>query len=264
MDSVRMDLDLRTEANIYTGTGALDEAAAENPANVTDLEGMGRFKLPLPMEARLGVRYHHPREGAAPPSEVFAQHEGWARDAMSQDLFDIEVDLTWAHNSAVDTVEVRWEPGIAINGTPGFLPQNADVPHEWKDVLGVRLGGEFVAIPDFLAVRAGGFFESQGVDDEYLNLDFHLGWRAGVGAGGTVRLGGPSFHFDLSLAYQHTFFGELDNGGQGLVRGLSGDQNTGTDTPEDPSDDSRTRQFKNGGKATSSLDEVALGATVRF
>jgi long-chain fatty acid transport protein len=191
---------------------------------------------------------------------MFARYGKWARDAMSQDLFDVEVDVTWAHNSAVDVVELRMNPGIRINGTPGFVPENGDIPHQWKEVIGVRLGGEVIPIPDLLAVRAGGFFESKGQDDAYLNIDFHQGWRAGIATGLTVRLS----RFDISAAYQHTFFGALDNGGAGALRGLSGDATTGASTPDDPSDDFRTHQIVNGGRATSSLDEVALGATVRF
>ena len=60
---------------------------------------------------------------------------------------------------------------------------------------------------------------------------------------------------DVSVAYQHTFFGDLDNGGNGKVKTLSGDATTG---------DMRTRQAVNGGSASSSLDEVGLGFTVHF
>ncbi|RLB46534.1 MAG: hypothetical protein DRI90_27255, partial [Deltaproteobacteria bacterium] len=59
----------------------------------------------------------------------------------------------------------------------------------------------------------------------------------------------------ISAAYQHTFFLTLDNGGAGLVKTISGDATTG---------DFRTRQTVNGGSATASLDEVALGATYHF
>jgi long-chain fatty acid transport protein len=264
MDAVRMDVDLHTQANYYDGSGAVDEDAIADPQNNTKVNDAGRFKLPIPMEARLGVRYHHPRDDTRGPQEMFKRDDGWMRDAMTEDLFDVEVDFTWAHNSAVDAVELRFQPNIFINGTSaGIVPENGDVPHNWTDVFGARLGGEFVIIPDFVAVRAGGFFESQGADDQYMNLDFHLGWRAGASAGATVRLGGPGFHVDLSLAYQHTFFGSLDNGGQGGVRALSGDRTTGSTTP-DPSDDFRSINFKNGGRTTSMLDEIALGATFRF
>ena len=84
-----------------------------------------------------------------------------------------------AHNSALETIEVRMKPNIQIQGTPGLVPENADVPHQWRDVLGVRIGADVMVVPDMVAVRAGGFFESQGQDAEYVNVDFHQGWKAG-------------------------------------------------------------------------------------
>ena len=94
------------------------------------------------------------------------------------------------------------------------------------------------------------FFESQGQGEEYLNLDFHLGPRFGVGGGGTVRLG----PVDVSVAYQHTFFGELSNGGKGDLLAISGDMSTAN----------RSRQAVNGGSLRSSLNEVGLAGTFHF
>src|SRR5690606_6012618 len=123
------------------------------------------------------------------------------RDPMTEDLFDIEVDFTCANTSVVENLELRFREAVPVRGTPAFVPTNADVPHQWKDVAGFRLGGEVVPVPGLLAVRAGGFFETQGQDDEYLNIDFNMGSRVGVSGGATVRLG----PVDLALAYQHTF-----------------------------------------------------------
>jgi len=252
-DSIRAKVDLYAQSNYYTSGGQVDESAINDPANITDFKDAGTFKLPVPMEARLGFRYHHPRSQRARPQRWVTKQGGYARDGMSQDLFDIELDLTWAHNSDVELLEIRMKPGIVLNGTVdgATIPINADVPHQWKDVVGVRLGGEYVPIPDLLALRAGAFFESKGVDDEYLNLDFHLAERIGVAGGLTVRLS----RFDISAAYQHTFFGGLDNGGQGKVRTVSGDASA---------PDYRTRQTVNGGSASSSLNEVTLGLSVHF
>jgi hypothetical protein len=117
-------------------------------------------------------------------------------------------------------------------------------------VLGVRFGGEVTILPNFLAARMGGFFEGKGQRDEDLTLDFHMGYKAGVSLGGTVRLG----PVDMHLAYGHVFYGTLDNLGQGTQRALSGDATTNF----------RSQQIVNGGSFSSSLDEVALGATLRF
>jgi hypothetical protein len=248
-DAIRSSIDLYAQSNYYT-QGRVNEAAINDPANITDVKNVGTFKFQIPMEARLGLRYHHPRAGLSRGQAWLEKHQGAARDAMSQDLFDVEVDLTYANTSVVDRIEIRMAEGTRINGTPGYVPPNADVPRQWRDVLGVRLGGELVVIPDLIAVRAGGFFESKGVDDAYLSLDFHQGFKGGVGGGATLRLG----MLDISAGYQHTFFGALDNGGKGAVQGLSGDATTGYRTP----------QVINGGRATGSLDEAALGVTVHY
>jgi long-chain fatty acid transport protein len=173
------------------------------------------------------------------------------RDPLSEDLFDVELDFTWAHNSVLKNLELRFPPGVAIKGTPGgTAPQDSDVAHEWKDVVGVRLGGDYVIAPNLLAVRAGAFYETKGQDDEYLNIDFHLGSRVGLSAGATVRI----WRIDASLAYQHTFFETLDNGGNGALKAISGDQSSGF----------RSQQGVNGGKLTTSLDEIGLGATFHY
>jgi len=269
-DAIRSRTHLTIESLYWAPAGRPNEdpcATREPGCNLTDDEDAGTFKLAIPMEARLGLRYHHPRAaGDARDGRDRRDRRDrrdqrdrptWAagarrvRDPMSEDLFDIELDFTWAHNSALDAVEIRFDENIPVRGTDvGFVPPVADVPHEWRDVLGVHLGGDVVALPNLLAFRAGGFFETQGQEDAYLNLDFHLGWRAGLAAGATVRLG----PVDVSVAYQHTFFGALDNGGEGSVKALSGDASTNY----------QSVQSVNGGRLESSLDELALGATLRF
>lgn len=270
-DAVDTDANVTTTAKYWAASGAKDTEAnrctdGNNPeCTVTagEKEGdpgykAGHIKLVLPMEAKLGVRFHYPRQvpGERP---VWAQGTKKVRDAMSEDLFDIEANFTYANNSAAKNLEVRFKPGIIINGTGGgTLPENADIPHNWKDVFGVRLGGEAVVLPSRLAARAGFFYESKGQDSRYLNIDFHNSDKVGLSAGATVRV----WRLDISASYQHTFFGTLDNGGNGKLYGLSGDGITG----EDPGAGGpyRTRQVVNGGKLESELNEVALGVTARF
>ncbi|MRG94450.1 OmpP1/FadL family transporter [Polyangium spumosum] len=248
-DAISTRTGLQLESLYWRAGGQKNETPCPmGPAdcNITNDEDAGTLKLRIPLEARLGLRYHHPlRAGSLVPKTGRK-----VRDPIAEDLFDLEVDFTYAHNSVVDNMEVRFDPGIRVNGTPGNIPQNADIPHNWKNVFGVRFGGDFTVIPGFLAVRAGGFFETNGQDAAYLNPDFHLGHRVGVGGGGSVRLG----PVDVSLAYQHTFFEPLDNGGRGEVLALSGDSTTNY----------RSRHNVNGGRLESSLNEVALGATYRF
>jgi long-chain fatty acid transport protein len=248
----RTDLELESQYWLAGGTRNEDPCASDEPdCNVTRREDAGSFKLPIPMEAKIGVRYHHPMSKAIDARPDWAKDRGrFVRDGLSQDWFDVELDLTWAHNSMVDVVELRFDEGIPVNGTPGFVPTNGDIPHQWRDVLGVRLGSDLTVLPGIFGLRAGGFFESKMQDDAFLNLDFHGGWKLGLSGGATVRVG----PVDISAAYQHVFFGTLDNGGQGAIRALSGDA----------SSDFRSQQIVNGGSFTQSNNEVALGATLRY
>ncbi|KYF62926.1 OmpP1/FadL family transporter [Sorangium cellulosum] len=252
-DAVRAKTDLVIESRYWTAAGVKNEdpCRGESPdCNVTDEEGAGDLEMQIPMEAKLGLRYHRPRAGAARPARSSAA-EPRVRDPMVDDLFDVELDFTWAHNSAVDAIEVRFREGIPVRGTVvGTVPRNADVPHRWRDVLGVRLGGDLVVLQNLLALRAGGFFEAKGQDDADLNLDFHLGHRIGVGAGVTARVG----PVDVSVAFQHTFFGPLDNGGKGRLKAVSGSAPSGY----------RSIQSVNGGRFESSLDEFGMSGTMRF
>lgn len=268
LDAIDTTGDLYLESLLWNNNGKLVEDPCAGQAagcNVTDPEANGgapaaeRFRLQIPMEAKLGVRYRHPHpRPKAPP--------GWAkryrdvRDSLSQDLFDIEANFTWANNSSVDKLEIRFRDGIPVAGTPGFVPVDASRIRNWKDVFGARLGGDVTILPGVLALRAGGFFETAAVDPRYLSLDFHNSWKLGLGAGGVVRVG----PVDFNVAYQHTFYGTIDNcqrdangvatSCNALGLGLSGDKSAGN----------RTRQATNAGKLDSQLNEVGLSGSLRF
>ena len=259
-DAIRARTKLTLDSNYWLAGGTKNDnrcTPADPQCNTTVDEDAGSLEFNIPMEAKIGARYHHPLSGDAAGSPFdgrrypeWATRAGYVRDPLSEDLFDVEVDFTWANNSSVDVIAIQFDPGIKVKGTPGEVPVNGDIPHNWKDVLGVRFGGDVTVLPNFLAVRAGGFFEGKGQRDEDLTLDFHMGYKAGISFGGTVRLG----PVDMHLAYGHVFYGTLDNLGQGTQRALSGDATTNF----------RSQQTVNGGSFSSSLDEVALGASLRF
>jgi long-chain fatty acid transport protein len=186
------------------------------PPNACGSGGNASVRVPVPMEAKLGVRYHLGAGGAV---------DEHVRDPMAQDLFDVELDFTWANDSAFDNLQVRFPARDAYGDgalpanpaiTGGFIPANADVRHHFRDVFGARLGGDFNAIPDMLAFRAGGFFETQAADSVYQNIDFDAAQRFGVAAGATYRLKvGTTQAFDFMAAYGHVFFGTLNNADPG-------------------------------------------------
>ena len=245
--------------------------------------GLGQVKLAVPMEAKIGVRLHKPRRGLS--IEGAELHR---RDPMAQDVWDLELNVTWANNSAIDNLQIRF-PGTAdgtngiipVAGTPGTVPPNADVPHYYNDVVGVRLGGDYNAVPNKLAIRAGAFFESPAAPNKngqniYMATDFMAGTRIGLALGATLRVplkkdvppteGGA---IEFSLGYMHMFVTDLSNdGSQGGIRALAGTAcETGTPTGGTCANGTpafRTSWFANLGTISSSLDVINIGASYRF
>ncbi len=278
-DALHASTDLNLTSLYWKSSGVLNTqpCPATSPnCNITNTPSAGTVSFQIPMEAKLGLRFHQPRKDVA-------KRPGWAnvpgrkvRDPMSEDVFDIELDFTWANNSAVQNLDLNFHPGICINAGVGQcigqVPANGSIPHNWKDVVGVRLGSDVVVVPNVLSLRAGGFYETKGVDDAYLSLDFDLAQKIGASGGATVRLG----PIDVSVGFQHTFYGVLNNGGNGSIYALSGDASNATvkngPCGADPVKNGpmvgpgcfRSYQSVNGGILTASLNEVGLSGTAHF
>jgi long-subunit fatty acid transport protein len=163
------------------------------------------MKIPIPMEAKLGVRYHKPRAG------VPQEHR---RDPLATDAYDLEADFTWANDSSFSTINISL-PTIPVNingvNTLASLPANASIPNGFQDVFGVHVGGDYNLISDALAIRAGGYFQTAAQPAEYQNLDFVGQWEAGFALGATYRLhlaGAPKKNaIEISAGFGHTFIG---------------------------------------------------------
>ncbi len=295
---VDANADVKTYANYYNlavaqttnGNSTLSDCGTGSAAFAgTCHSGMGHVNLPVPMEAKLGVRLHKPRHGLG--LEGAAEHR---RDPMAQDIWDLELDFTWANDSAIKNLQIRFPAGsdgvtglIPVNGTPGTIPPIADVPHNYNDVIGVRLGGDYNAIPNRLAIRAGTFFESQAASTDakgnavYMGTDFAAGARIGLALGATLRIpvkknalpheGGA---LEFSLGYMHMFVTNLSNdGSSGGIRALAGTAcESGTVTSATNqvcsttgnSPAFRSTWFANLGTITNALDVINVGASYRF
>lgn len=244
-DSIRARGDVGTAANYFSQTNARgDSSSVRYGDTIFDDCGTGRtsdqqtkpcgsgdnatLKVAIPMEAKIGARYHKPRTLAgapapgADPNAAPPPRNKRLRDPLKDDVFDVEMNLTWANNSAIDSLQIRF-PGNAegdgvlpVAGIPGgTLPQNADVPKNYKDVFGVRVGGDYNVLPDQLAFRAGAFLETRAQDDKYQNIDFAPGARFGLSAGGTFRIRTGSSDgagaIDLLFGYGHIFVASQAN-----------------------------------------------------
>jgi long-chain fatty acid transport protein len=290
-----------------TGTAA---AQASKPCGNGD---NAHIKIAIPMEAKLGFRYHKPRgipvptpaaiaapvpvspatpeEGPAvadlapapappPPTEPASRH---VRDPLATDLWDIEADLTWANNSALDNIEIRFPGDASGKGTlpvagvaGGEIPPNADQKRGYKDVFGIRVGGDFNVIPDKLALRGGTFFETAAANPQYQNIDFAASTRFGLALGLTYRLrfgdGEKTRAFELMLGYGHIFFGEQSRtdpnaSGSPALAGTSCnkvDPIAGTQTCSDGNQRYRTKWPVNLGTITNSINVINAGVAYRF
>ena len=289
-DSIRASGDAYTEAGYFSkrnangdSSGIIDGDTSLKDCNLGDGSstcGSGKnatLKIAQPMEAKIGFRWHQPRAGV---------DQAHVRDPMSTDVFDTEIDLTWANNSAIDYLQVRF-PGdqngdgvIPVNGiSGGTIPPNADVPRYYKDVYGVRLGGDVNVLPDQLTLRGGGFFESRGQDPHYQNIDFITGEKIGLAIGATyrVRIGteedvSKRNALDFHVGYMHMFAATQKNDdpyGYGIdaTAGTSCNPSTngqpGT-TCTDGRPKYRTNWPVNLGTITNALNVINVGATYRF
>jgi long-subunit fatty acid transport protein len=237
--------DLTTKANYWSASGLGNNPIVTETADTEP--DLAHFRLPNPLEARLGARFHWPRDRGAPV------RVGARRDPIADDLFDIELDVSYTRNSAYDQIRLRFpaRPVIEVQGTGGQVPENNDVPLRIKgDTVGLRLGGEYVVLPDRFAVRAGGWWEPDVQRPEYLNVAVVASQRIGLSAGVAVRLG----MVDVEAGYMHVFFDDVDNGGKGRVLAISGNAATGNRSP----------YAINGGKVSQSANIVSVGAVARF
>jgi long-subunit fatty acid transport protein len=311
-DAIRADGDADTAANFYTRqnaagddknvrygyTGFDDCGTGTAAAIATKPCGSGdnaKIKFVIPMEAKLGFRYHQPRNLPVAPDAATATPEQQAeyrdalraiqrnRDPLATDVFDIEANLTWANNSAADSIQIRFPSDPSGKGTlpvagvaGGEIPPNADQKRGFKDVIGIRVGGDYNVLPDQLAVRAGGFFETSAADPALQNIDFAAGSRFGLALGGTYRIrfgeGAKTSALELMVGYGHVFVAEqsrTDPNASGATALAGTSCNTvkavpGTQTCEDGTERYRSKWPVNLGTITNSLNVINVGAAYRF
>ena len=147
----------------------------DKPELVTE-EVSVTMPLTLPAILRGGVRYVH--------------------EVDDREWFDLELDVVWENWSSIRSYDLDFE-GV-INGQP---VQDLSIAKNWKDTVSIRLGGDVTPLPPYLTLRAGGFFETAAVDDNFSHLDFPSFTRGGLGAG--VSAGAKGVYF--TLGYMHVF-----------------------------------------------------------
>lgn len=127
----------------------------------------------------------------------------WMLRDGERTLLDIECDLVWEGWSVMDSYQVRTPPLARVEEMGLEVPLGEMVlPRHWQDTYAVRLGGELSLLGDRLHARAGGFYETGAVPEEYAFLDFVSFDRLGLGAGLSFSFGKA---IRLDLSYLHIF-----------------------------------------------------------
>lgn len=293
-DAIRASGDVGIAANYYTRANARgDESSVRYGDTIFPDCGTGRpqdegkcgdgdnakVKITLPMEAKIGIRYHKPRVQTGPDGEAVPPQN--KRDPMANDVFDVELDLTWANNSAIDALQIRF-PGdptgrglLPVSGIDGAeIPPNADQRRNYKDVFGIRFGGDYVVLPDQLALRAGVFYETSALDERFQHLDFAPSARFGVAGGASYRIltnRETRSALEIMLGFGHVFFADMtreDPNAEGLpaLAGTSCNNSTAVspDACADGAARYRTKWPVNLGTITNSLNVVNVGLAYRF
>lgn len=137
--------------------------------------------LPLPLTARLGVRYRHL--------------------VLGEEVFDIELDLAYESWSRVERFTLDGD-GLIAN----LFGQRVDVglievEKQWRDTFSVQLGSDVAVHPEWLTLRGGAFYESAMAHPAYANVDFVSSSQLGGALGFSAYLG--DFEVAVAQEYRH-------------------------------------------------------------
>ena len=133
--------------------------------------------LPLPLTARVGVRYIH--------------------EAQGTELFDVELDVNYESWSRVETFTLDTDGLSATLLGQTLDVGRIDIQKQWQDTLSFHLGGDYALVPDLAALRAGVFYATPVAEPRHAHVDFVSGPQLGGALGGSVFLGS----FEVALAY---------------------------------------------------------------
>lgn len=209
----------------------LKSCTSEAPGTHCEIDGV-RLTVPLQtMEATFGARFALPRR-ALQADEL--------REPMRDELFDVEVDVSWAQTSHVDafTVDLHDKdftdpdvPRIQFANDPNaafsYVRKQTEVPKHWKDTWTVRVGGDANVLPERLTVRAGVSYATRAVPVRYMNIDYWPVEKISMHLGTTVAFG----RYKLHAAYAHIFYQPVEvavgTGGVKDIATLNEDMATG-------------------------------------
>jgi hypothetical protein len=201
------------EGEVDVITGLFDPM--QTPYTNTGIEA-SRVRQYMPWKLTGAIRYadrRRPRPEGTGNEEADEVLGGTIHDPLTDEVWDVEVDLEYQMNSKNDVQRVDFPQGQSVRfmnaagelGEPipffeaGF---RSEVPKQWKDQLVVRAGGTWNVIESVLGVSLGAHYETRGVDPDYMQLDFWPLQRIGLHGGFTIRM---LKTVDLVVSYGHVF-----------------------------------------------------------
>jgi hypothetical protein len=128
--------------------------------------------LPLPITARVGVRYIYHCHG--------------------RERVDVELNLGYESWSRVKRFTVDGA-GLEANLLNQRIPVGLiEVDKQWRDTFSAQLGGDYVALPGRLNLRGGLFYETAVARRSHANVDFVSGQQLGGAVGASLFVRRPS------------------------------------------------------------------------
>jgi long-subunit fatty acid transport protein len=222
----------------FTASGSVNMSGTPNSVFVTSkfptLPASLSFSYPVTLQA--GVKYSHRR--------------------ADRELFNIEADFDWENWSALQNFHLDIAGPVVVSGTT-LARMIANLDRGFQDTWSVRLGGQWNAIPKWLTVRGGWWYESAAEPTAYTMLDFPSWTRFGLSAGLSTEWRGLEF----CVAYSHVFDLSRDvAAGQGRVYGLE----MGPPAINTVTYLGHTPYAVNEGHYSASIDMVSLGVNIHW
>lgn len=204
--------DINAKGNAILTANGIKGAPLKNcsdptPGTHCKIEGV---KLDVPfhtMEATFGARISVARDGRVRDRVL---------DPMKDELFDFEVDISWAQTSAVDQYEVTLHnktvddpkvPKIQFANAPdatfSYPRLSTTVPKHWKDTWTFRAGGDLQLIPEVVSVRGGVSYATRAAPVEYMNIDYWPVKKLGIHLGATFAF---AERFKAHVAYARLIY----------------------------------------------------------
>ncbi len=169
----------------YNPTGNIRISGAQGDGML--FKNMDPFTIPAtltftyPMTAQVGARYLFERGG--------------------REVGDIELDFVWEHWSQLKSFDITFSETTLEKLGYRMTFKKLVLARNYQDTFSLRLGGQWNAIPKWLTVRAGGWWESPAHRVGYTMLDFPSLNRFGLAAGLSTEWRGIEF----GIAYAHVF-----------------------------------------------------------